>query len=404
MITTAIIYDHRKRTKNGCDGPVEIRVTVDRKPYYINTDVRVRKSEFRHGVVINRGDSDELNERLQMLTKSVHKIVNEFVKAERKINVAEIRRRMYGDSSAGCPMSMLQWMQNEVERMAYNEKTIEHYSLLLRRLEQFGELKSWSDLTTENIYRFDEWLHKLPGRLSDARQKMGESVSVKSGAVHNYHKNLKALLYRAVEYGIIETNPYSRLRGKFAAVDRNKVDYLTDEEIKDFMDVQLKPGTQVAVARDLFIIQMFTGLSYSDMQALDIRDYSLVNGVWISRGERIKTGVAFVSQLLPPVVEVLERYNMQVPKMDNADYNRLLKAIGTVAGIDKRIHSHMGRHTFATWMLSHGASIENVSQMLGHANIMQTQKYAKVLAKSVHADFDKVAKIFKKGVKTCKEV
>jgi site-specific recombinase XerD len=43
-------------------------------------------------------------------------------------------------------------------------------------------------------------------------------------------------------------------------------------------------------------------------------------------------------------------------------------------------------------MLSNGAKIENVSRMLGHTNITQTQRYAKVLAKDVHDDFDKVAK------------
>jgi len=43
-------------------------------------------------------------------------------------------------------------------------------------------------------------------------------------------------------------------------------------------------------------------------------------------------------------------------------------------------------------MLRNGAKIENVSRMLGHTNITQTQRYAKVLAESVHEDFDRVAK------------
>jgi site-specific recombinase XerD len=59
------------------------------------------------------------------------------------------------------------------------------------------------------------------------------------------------------------------------------------------------------------------------------------------------------------------------------------------AGISTPLHSHLARHTFATWMLSNGAKIENVSRMLGHTNITQTQRYAKVLAKDVHDDFDK---------------
>jgi site-specific recombinase XerD len=63
-----------------------------------------------------------------------------------------------------------------------------------------------------------------------------------------------------------------------------------------------------------------------------------------------------------------------------------------MAGIKVRMHSHLARHTFATYMLRNGAKIENVSRMLGHTNITQTQRYAKVLAQSVHEDFDRVAK------------
>ena len=50
----------------------------------------------------------------------------------------------------------------------------------------------------------------------------------------------------------------------------------------------------------------------------------------------------------------------------------------------------MGRHTFATWMLSEGARIENVSRMLGHTDITMTQRYAKALAKDVLDDYEKI--------------
>jgi site-specific recombinase XerD len=41
-------------------------------------------------------------------------------------------------------------------------------------------------------------------------------------------------------------------------------------------------------------------------------------------------------------------------------------------------------------MMAGGASVQNVSRMLGHSNIQQTLRYAKVLPESVLADFDKV--------------
>ena len=82
---------------------------------------------------------------------------------------------------------------------------------------------------------------------------------------------------------------------------------------------------------------------------------------------------------------------MKLPKICNADYNRHLKSIGVMAGIKTKLHSHLARHTFATFMLRNGVKIENVSKMLGHTNIIQTQRYAKVLAEDVRSDFDMVA-------------
>ena len=37
----AIVYDHRGRTKAGQEGPVEVRITHERKPYYISTGIKV---------------------------------------------------------------------------------------------------------------------------------------------------------------------------------------------------------------------------------------------------------------------------------------------------------------------------------------------------------------------------
>jgi site-specific recombinase XerD len=73
--------------------------------------------------------------------------------------------------------------------------------------------------------------------------------------------------------------------------------------------------------------------------------------------------------------------------MDNADYNHELKTIGLLAQTSLPLHSHLARHTFATWMLSNGVKVENLRRMLGHKNIQQTMRYAKVLAQSVHDDY-----------------
>lgn len=57
---------------------------------------------------------------------------------------------------------------------------------------------------------------------------------------------------------------------------------------------------------------------------------------------------------------------------------------------------HLARSTFATFMLSNGCSIQNVSRMLGHTNLKQTLKYAEILEKDVRKDYDMIADKLKK--------
>ena len=160
-------------------------------------------------------------------------------------------------------------------------------------------------------------------------------------------------------------------------------------------DLTLPEGSVLDVARDLFIFQMYTGLAYSDAMAFNAKMYKCEKGKWKFTGDRIKTGVPYVGQLLPPVVKVLKKYKWQLPTLDNADYNKTLKLIGEAAGITTRMHSHLARHTFATMMLRNGAKFENVGKMLGQKNLRQTQRYAKVLAQSVHDDYSAIERKLK---------
>ena len=394
MINTNIVFDHRGRTKAGCEGPIEFRFTYARKPYYINTGIKVLGRQLRDGRIVNRADADLLQERLEAVVSRYEQAVNECIKRNRPINVAEIRRMAFNiECPAEASTAMLDWLTKQVPKLNISAGTRRRYDVLLRRLEQFDKLKSWDDLTVENLYEFDAWLHQITKAQSNGdRQAKDEPQKIGDSAVYNYHRTLKSLLNRAVKMNIIASNPYERLKGEFSRGVKESVEYLTEEEIAAIESLHPIKGTQVAMARDLFVFQLYTGLSYSDAQAFDVSEYKNVNGRWINTGERIKTGVPYVSQLLPQAVEVLERYNWQVPQINNMQYNASLKDIQKALGIRTRLHSHLARHTFATRMLAMGVKIENVSRMLGHTNITMTQRYAKVLAESVHEDFDMIAK------------
>ena len=387
MITTNIVFDHKKRGKDTDERPLEVRITIDGKSYYVNTGVKVRRSEWKAGVVVNRPNSDKLNTRLNLIYSKIEDEVNACIEEGRTIDVAEIRRKAWVVQVDDDSTSLLDWISEQIDMLTFASGTLQHYRTMQTRLIEFDGIRRWKDLNIENIYKWDSWLHKL------RNQKDDDTIS--DGSIYNYHKCLKALLNRAVLFGRLDQNPYDRLRGKFKRGDRERIDYLTEEEMDAFESLHPVRGSKLAKVHDLFVFQMYTGLSYADTQNFDISEYKQIDGVWKNIGERIKTGVAYTSQLLPPVVEILERYDWQVPKINNDEYNIMLKALGMASGIERPLHSHMARHTFATYMLRNGVPIEHVSKMLGHTNIKQTQRYAKIVAADIHDDFDKIAKKLK---------
>lgn len=410
MIRISLFFDHHKRTPKGEEGPVEVRVTVNKKPYYINTGVRVREDRLvgncirdvrikgAEGIARMTEDADTLNERLTTIVRLVENEVNRCLDERRPLDVAEIRRKVYNLEVANdddAP-TLVAWIREQIPMLNVVKNTRQKYVTLCRRLTEFGQITRWEHLSVEAIYKWDAWLRVQDNELTTNQKAAGvEQAKLGDKAVESYHKGLRAMLNRALKMGKITANPYDRLRGEFVSKRRDVVDYLTEEQMQKVMDISPVPGSQVAMARDLFVFQMFTGLGYADTQIFDLSQYREVDGKWRFVGKRVKTGVPYVSMLLPPVVDVLKRNGWRVPKMNNQRYNQMLKAIGMVIGIE-RLHSHMGRHTFATWMLSQGAKIENVSRMLGHTDIKMTQRYAEVLAKDVYDDYEKAEKRFKK--------
>lgn len=388
MLTVKIVFDrHGRATKNN-PGSVDIRITLERKTYYVGTGVKVLPSEWVAGAVSNRDDADQLNERVRVIYNYVLEHTNELLKTGKPFSVAALRRKIWGVIEVGTSDSaMLEWMEKQVSTIRLAEGTLKHYRTLLLRLQEYKLMRTWSDLTIENIYDWDSWLHTL---------KAVDGGPISDAGVYTYHKCLKALLRRAVKFGRLDSNPYDKLRGEFKRGEKESVEYLTEADLARFEALRFPEGSRLAKAKEIFIFQCYTGLAYSDTMAFDIKNYKFDGKAWKAVADRIKTGVPYVSQLLPPAVEVLERNDWKIPYMDNADYNACLKILGEAADITTKMHTHLARHTFATLMLRNGAKLENVSRMLGHKNINQTLRYAKVLALSVHEDFDMLSEKLKK--------
>jgi site-specific recombinase XerD len=200
-------------------------------------------------------------------------------------------------------------------------------------------------------------------------------------------KNLKCL-YRVIHICILNkwllTNPFSEFRCGYKQPNRT---YLTEQEIELIYSKQFS-YLKLRRIKDLFIFQIYTGLAYADLQALskDNIEVGVDGRQWIVIN-RTKTGNRSAIPILPRALEVLKRYNYNLPVCSNQKFNSYLKEIATTCEISKCITTHTGRHTFATTItLSHKVPIETVSRMLGHTDLKTTQIYAKVTDQKTASD------------------
>jgi hypothetical protein len=141
---------------------------------------------------------------------------------------------------------------------------------------------------------------------------------------------------------------------------------------------------------DVFVFCCFTGLSYIDVKVLTHENIRILfdGKPWIT-GKRGKTNVGYQVPLLETPKRIIEKYKGKIPDdrllpvAKNRKINLNLRQICKQCGITKKVTFHVSRHTFATFALSMGVSIESVSKMLGHTNIQTTQIYARITDKKV---------------------
>jgi integrase len=327
------------------------------------------------------------------MLKRVDDAVNDYLENEQAFDVEEVRRAVKspdGRKKLKEPDDMAAWMYEQIPLLDVAPGTAKHYRGSVAAMVESGVMRRWSDLTVENLHLFDAYLHGMQIHRTEAEIKAKKPVRyVGQATVRNYHKDIKALLGRALKFGLISSNPYDRMKGEIKRGDKETVEFLTDAERERIENLTIS-DSMLATVRDMFLFQCYTGLSFSDMMAFSLDKCQKIGNVLTYSAPRVKTGVVFYIRVLPKALAIAEKYGGRFPKVADQTCNSNLKTIATVTGITKRLTTHVGRHTFATWMLRNGVSIERVSKMLGHRKITQTQRYAKVLAEDVFAEFDKV--------------
>ena len=194
-------------------------------------------------------------------------------------------------------------------------------------------------------------------------------------------QKLKSVILYGLRNKMLQENPFL---GITISRKEKDVEFLTQQEVNAIRQA-IMPTVRLEMMRDLFLFQCYTALSYCDMMSLVPDDYKTneYQHVYIVK-ERAKTGVKFCAILFEDALAIAKKYDWKLPHIVLQNYNNGLKVIGDICRIEKPLHSHIGRHTAACYLLNEmGLSIDIVARVLGHATTKITRHYAKLMDKTV---------------------
>ncbi len=400
MVKTMIYIKKDKAKLNG-DCPLYIKVIFNRQSITLATGKYISEERWKQTDnlrrVLRQDKEKVLKEFLDLYILKINKIYNQLERNQDKISIEEFKLKILDkevEETKPCILDIIQIhnthfakLVNIGERTSASLQKYERVKELIRifNLKTFGTEKVLIDkINSSYIYNLESYL-KFE---SEYKGKLG----IQNNSLVKYFKNLKTICNYAIKMEILEKNPFNLYSGKIKVTDAT---YLTADELKR-IENKIFSIDRLERVKDIFLFSCYTG--YSPIDALKLTRKNIIQdadkNLWI-KTNRQKTGTKDNVPILPPVLKIINKYQFEgdelLPKISNQKMNAYLKEIADLVGIDKNLTWYVARHTFATTVtLGNGVKMENVSAMLGHTTIKQTQHYAKVLDQNVVRDMQKL--------------
>lgn len=266
-------------------------------------------------------------------------------------------------------------------------KTIENYDHYLIRYFSQMKIKDVRDITEQNVREFRLWLNRQPGTAAEAMKRRTQNY---------YMIALRAFLKFLRKRDVPAISPE---KIELAKLPERQLDLITPAELQRLMrapreafEAEKDSDKARSYLRDHAILELLfsTGLRVSELCALNA-DIDLTRDEISVRGKGEKVRVVFISLTAKQAVrEYLKARNdmeealfvdgrlNKLHRIGPRDVQRHLKSYVARAGITNVVTPHTLRHAFATDLLTNGADIRSVQQLLGHASINTTQIYTHI--------------------------
>ena len=289
----------------------------------------------------------------------------------------------------------IQRFLDELRRQNASAHTLRNYGSDLHQFLTYFTIKNKPQPQVEEIdtLAIREWLgHLYQQRLTAVT--MGRKLA----AVRSFFKFL-------LREGVVDAN-FARLVRR-PKTPKSLPSVMTAEQTNTMVDGVIAAADKLErpyPARDLAIFELLygCGLRISELVGLNLDDFDF-NERWVRvRGKgRKERQIPFTGK----AARALERYlavrepaahgaralllNHRGRRLTDRGARDIVKFYARMITGDSSIHPHSLRHAYATHLLSDGADLRAIQELLGHAQLSTTQKYTQVSLADLMAVYDK---------------
>ncbi|UCG54142.1 MAG: tyrosine recombinase XerC [Dehalococcoidia bacterium] len=211
------------------------------------------------------------------------------------------------------------------------------------------------------------------------------SITRKLSAIRSFYRYL-------LREGILNSNPIEQASSPRR--ERRLPSFLTIEETVNLLKAPDLRTPQGLRHRCLMELIYAAGLRVSELVKLNLIQLNLDTYEIRVLGKGSKERIVLIGE---PAAKALSDYldngrslllgkkinndlfiNNRGDRLSERMVQKILNKYANRAGIDKRVHPHLLRHTFATHLLDGGADLRVVQELLGHSNLSTTQIYTHV--------------------------
>ena len=344
-----------KADRNGLS-PIEVSIIINGKRVYIATQRKEKSEDFAKATSTNR--DNDIKRFIQAMRANINKSATEIVENGEALTAEMLKMYI---RTGGIRKYTVEDMFNEFMALQTKRVGISCGKLHYRKYE----------IVRDAFYEFFDRNKPVTAINSAVVEDFSATLGQKyaPATITGMMTKFKCVIEYAFRSGKIKSDPFAAFR-----IDKQKPkqEWLSDEELQKIRDLDL-PFESLRNARTLFLFQCATGISYADLANLKREDIIEKNGVYSVTKTRCKTGIPFTSVILPEGVQILKDCDFKLKVISNQKYNFYLLQIQQLAGISKRIHSHLGRKVYGSLLLRNGCCMKTVSRALGHSSTQITE-------------------------------